>query len=230
MTARSGWRVAVAESAIPVEFEEARSRAGLASRELGKAFEIMVELTDPVEAPHDQVAALLVAVSAARDHVQDARSLVDAKALAWLRENRDESGAHWREILVGDMKWWGERVKHVRCKTDVGAAGMAAARAIAWEQILGATFGDEEGAEAVLLAIRDLFRSIVSAGGLKEAATRTALGPDAYAEHFEEDWPDKLAGGKPEVKLGVANLRFVHRVNGGDPKDLKRMDAQTEES
>lgn len=244
-------------SPSPSPFAVARARVGDATRESKAAMLAMLGMVDEVESPHDDVAELMGAITVLGEQYRELRGAVEARVLEWLRRN----DGRVREVRVGDMKWWGEKEKSVRC-LEVGAAGAAAFRALHWTALLELTFGDEEAAQRVLALVRDLFRSVVSSGGLKEGATRDVLQAAAEAEvramweadpasvptmgaetpeaalaraveaarvasyiaHFEETWPDKVKGGDPATRLGVANLRFVHRVAGGTKKELDAMD------
>jgi hypothetical protein len=64
-------------------------------------------------------------------------------------------------------------------------------------------------------------------GESPEAALERAVEAEReaiYLAHWCESWPDKLAGGEPKVKLGVANLRFVYRQGGGTKADFEEME------
>lgn len=43
----------------------------------------------------------------------------------------------------------------------------------------------------------------------------------ADSAHYLEEWPEDLAKGPPKEKLGVANLRFIHRAPGASKKELE---------
>lgn len=254
-------------------FAEARLRAGAAASAARAACAAMLAEIDATS-EHDELAELMVAVTLFGEAYRDIRAKSEDAALAWLRDNPSRI----REIRVGDFKWWGEKVKSVRC-LDVGNAGAAAAGCMLWGLLIqacggGVAEGDDpersaedqqraaEAAESILHGIADLFRKVVSSGGLKEAATREVLGDGAeravraqheqqpieqmpgetpeealqraimaarvaaWLDHFEETWPDKLEGGEPKKKLGVANLRFVHRVGGGTKQELEQIDRE----
>jgi hypothetical protein len=62
-----------------------------------------------------------------------------------------------------------------------------------------------------------------SPGAALERAVEAAR-EAAVLRHWEESWPDRLKGGEPRVKLGVASLRFVHRVGGGTKQELEEME------
>jgi hypothetical protein len=205
--------------------QTARSRAqaelsGIAARQARAAISSMIAGVDPAS-PHDDLAALLVAVAFFGEQYREVKSEADAAALRWLLTNDHREV----QIRAGDVAWWGEREKSTKCG-DVGDAGAAAARRLHGEQILEVVFGDEQAAARILELVRDLFREVVSAGGLKEGATRAALGEE-FAKYYTTTWPDRLESGAPKMKLGVGNLRFQKRVTrDATKKELEAADAR----
>lgn len=239
------------------EVAAARLRFTAALQEAGAAFEALLELVDPRETHHDDVAELLMAHAALAELHRTTDPETKNAVLAWLLDN--VGGI--RAVTVGELKYWGEKDKTTKC-IDVGVAFATLAHIRLENRLLEVAAGEEGAQSRFWGGLRDVAREVVSSNGLKEGACRQALGDEAeeelraevrlnpgavgalegeapeqaleraisvareasFLQHFVEEWPDKLMGGAPQTKLGVANLRFVHRRGGGTKKELEEME------
>lgn len=235
-------------------FTELRARTSNLLQELRGSIECLISMLDPVAGSHDDVAEIILAVQQLGELFRQVRPEMETGVLDWLLRN--EGGV--RSVRVGELKYFGEKDKSVRC-LDVGDAGEALFRLELWHTLLGALGGDLDVAEQIVGAVRELFQRYVSTSGIKEGAARSALADAAERElradhaaglraiepqegetpaaalervvqverervisaHWEENWPDKLKGSPAATKLGVANLRFVHRSAGGTKQELE---------
>lgn len=194
-----------------------------AVRAFGKA--LMADLGEcggPNEATHDQVAEAILFAEELGAIAREVRQDMEAGVLAWLHGNSGKL----RRVEVGERFWWGELEKKVRC-LDSAKTLAALAKAELFTLLAEKLYGDEEAINQVLSQLEGLFRSVLSSNGLRDAAARERLAvaelPDA--EHYEETWPEALENGQPKVKLGVAQLRFIHRRPGGEKKELEKLEA-----
>lgn len=240
-------------------FASARERVTVALRETEAALEALLEEVDPQMTHHDDVAELLMASTSLAEFHRRIDPQTKAAVLEWLLHN--VLGV--RSVRVGDLKFWGEKEKTVKC-LDVGDAFATVAHVRLENRLLEVAGGEEEARDRFWTGLRDVAREVVSANGLKEGACRKCLADDAetrlretaklnpgevavlvgespptalaraveaaretaFLMHFVEDWPDRLSGGDPKTKLGVGNLRFLHRVGGGTKRELEDLERQ----
>jgi hypothetical protein len=191
-------------------------------------FTILVEALDLADGAHDDAAELILRARELSALARDLAAAADQRVLAWFRSNKH---GH-RDVVVGEFRFYGERVKREKVR-DLPKAFGALARAELAEPVGRATAGDVDAAAMLFGALEQFAASFVSASGLKAGACRSALARHAEAELraglvepseqeveaagraafealWEVEWPDKL-GSQEGVKetLGVANLRFL---------------------
>ena len=90
-----------------------------AARELVEAVEELVELVDPVEAELYDASAVAMLVSESARWAARIRDLLSSRVLLWLARN----AAAEREIIVGEVKYFGERDKKVKVRDMPLAVG-----------------------------------------------------------------------------------------------------------
>jgi hypothetical protein len=210
------------------EFQAAREKARAALAEARTAFRQMLDL-DPEMGHHDDVAELIDAVSLLRELHGEIKPEMEAFVLSWLLRN--VGGV--RSVRVGEMKYWGEKEKSTRC-LDVGEAGMTMAHIRLERSLLVVAGGGDP--DEFWPGVRDLFREVVSSGGLKEGACRELLGDDAEealrADYqldpscialLPEETPDAALARAVEAAREGAFLQHFEeswpdKVKGGEPK------------
>jgi hypothetical protein len=232
----------------PATAVEAARTVQASLRLLDDAFSLLVAAVDLEEGTQEDAAELISAANAVGEFQRRVRDRMKDHILEWFLQNK----ARAREVVIGDVKYFGEKEKKVKCR-DVVEAGLAVSRALFGDKLWAAVFGDEVLFEAVMGGVKELFQRAISSDGLMQGACREILAADAveqlrrelaesgaeltaeqvanaeaaaFAEFFEESWPDGLGKDAAAKKLGVANLRFVYRKGGHDAKYFKELEAR----
>ena len=172
--------------------------------DLVESITMLISSVDSEESSHDDVATLIVSVMSAVRMVGVARKLAESRVLQWLAENENEK----RAVVIGDLKYYGERDKTVKVR-EFPKALRAVIEGSCLDQMAEILLGDEEAIEQLLALVSGNLSTLISARGLKAGACKKALGADVFDQHWVTKWDNKLAKGEPAKKLGVANTRFV---------------------
>lgn len=190
--------------------EEQAGRVGRTLVSLERGFTRLLALLDRRECSPDAAAEV---ITRGEQVARLGRDLADAwqrAVLEWLRES-----GH-REVTIGERQYYGTRVKHVKLLDHV-RTGRALFEATAEERVLSALHGDAEQWDAVLAALEDWLKDVVSSSSpYKDGAARKVL--EAVLPPLEIPGKD---GGEPELRDRVTRTYYRNPPSAEDLEQLR---------